>query len=82
MLHAKFQDHRTAGSGEDFFLLFTILCGQPLVVHTSDFGPRGRGFEPHSGRRLVSLSKKCLPPPPPPSSNGNTRETVALSQHD
>ena len=24
MLHAKFQDHRTFGSGEDFFTVFTI----------------------------------------------------------
>ena len=24
MLHAKFQDHRTSGSGVDFFLFFTI----------------------------------------------------------
>ena len=35
-----------------------------LVVNTSD-GSRGRGFEPHSGRRVVSLSKTYLPPPPP-----------------
>ena len=29
MLHAKFQDHRTSGSGEDFFKVFTIYwhCG-------------------------------------------------------
>ena len=24
MLHAKFQDHRTSGSGEDFLRVFTI----------------------------------------------------------
>ena len=24
MLHAKFQDHRTSGSGEEFFKVFTI----------------------------------------------------------
>ena len=24
MLHAKFQDHRTSGSGEDFLKVFTI----------------------------------------------------------
>ena len=24
MLHAKFQDHRTSGFGEDFFCFFTI----------------------------------------------------------
>ena len=28
----------------------------------SDSGARGRGFEPHSGRRVVSLSKIHLPP--------------------
>ena len=29
---------------------------------TSDSGARGRGFDPHSGRRVVSLSKIHLPP--------------------
>ena len=28
----------------------------------SDSGARGRGFDPHSGRRVVSLSKIYLPP--------------------
>ena len=28
----------------------------------SDSGARGRGFDPHSGRRFVSLSKIHLPP--------------------
>ena len=28
----------------------------------SDSGARGRGFDPHSGRRVVSLSKLHLPP--------------------
>ena len=28
----------------------------------SDSGARGRGFDPHSGGRVVSLSKKHLPP--------------------
>ena len=28
----------------------------------SDSGARGRGFDPHSGRRVVSLSKIHLPP--------------------
>ena len=28
----------------------------------SDSGTRGRGFDPHSGRRVVSLSKIHLPP--------------------
>ena len=29
MLHAKFQDHRTSGSGEDFFKVFTIRAWRP-----------------------------------------------------
>ena len=33
-----------------------------LVVNTLDSGSRGRGFEHHSGRRVVSLSKTYLPP--------------------
>ena len=49
-----------------------------LVVNTSDSGSRGREFEPHSGRRVVSLSKTYLPP----KSIGNTQEAVAPSQHD
>ena len=28
----------------------------------SDSGARGRGFDPHSGRGVVSLSKIYLPP--------------------
>ena len=32
------------------------------MVNTSDSGSRGRGFEPHPGRRVVSLSKIYLPP--------------------
>ena len=36
-----------------------------LMVNTSDSGSRSRGLEPHSGRRVVSLSKTYLPPPPP-----------------
>ena len=44
----------------------------------SDSMARGRGFDPHSGRRIVSLSKIHLPP----KSTGNTQEAVALSRHD
>ena len=44
----------------------------------SDSGSRGRGFDPHSGRRIVSLSKIHLPP----KSTGNTQEAVAPSRHD
>ena len=39
---------------------------------------RGRGFDPHSGRRVVFLSKIHLPP----KSTGNTQEAVAPSRHD
>ena len=67
-----------------------------LVVNTWYSGSRGQGFEPHWGRRVVSLSKTYLPPPPPPQkkkekkekkkkkkkSTGNTQEAVAPSQHD
>ena len=44
----------------------------------SDSGARGRGFNPHSGRRVVSLSKIHLPP----KSTGNTQEAVAPNRHD
>ena len=48
------------------------------MVDISDSGSRGRGFEPHSGRRVVSLSKTYLHL----KSTGNTQEAVAPSQHD
>ena len=32
------------------------------MVRASDSGARGRGFDPHSGRRVVSLSKIHLTP--------------------
>ena len=48
------------------------------MVNTSDSGSRGRGFEPHSGRRVVSLSKTYLPP----KRTGYTQEAMAPSQHD
>ena len=38
----------------------------------SDYGARGRGFDPHSGRRVVSLSKIHLPP----KNTGNTQEDM------
>ena len=44
----------------------------------SDFGARGRGFDPHSGRSVVSLRKIHLPP----KRTGNTQEAVAPSRHD
>ena len=57
---------------------FVIWGRGGLVITTSDSGSRGRGFEPHSGRRLVSLSNTYLPP----KRTGNTQETLAPSQHD
>ena len=44
----------------------------------SDSGARGLGFDPHSGRRVVSLSKIHLPP----KSTGNTQESGVPSRHD
>ena len=40
----------------------------------------GGGFDPHSGRRVVSLSKIHLHVPP--KSTGNTQETMAPFRHD
>ena len=34
-------------------------------VSASDFGGRGRGFDPHMGRRVLSLSKTNLLPDVP-----------------
>ena len=48
------------------------------MVWASDSGARGRGFDPHSGHRVVSLSKKYLLP----ECTGNTQEAVAPSRHD
>ena len=48
------------------------------MVNTSASGSKGRGFEPHFGRRVVSLSKIDLPT----KSTGNTQKAVAPSQHD
>ena len=36
-----------------------------LVVNTSDYGSRSRGFESPSGSHVVYLSKTYLPPPTP-----------------
>ena len=44
----------------------------------SDSGARVRGFDPRSGRRVLSLSKIHLPP----KSTGNTKEAVAPFRHD
>ena len=47
-----------------------------LTHRTPD--PEVGGFESHSGRRVVSLSKTYLPP----KSTDNTQEAVAPSKHD
>ena len=48
------------------------------MVERWDPGARGRGFDPHSGRRVVSLSKiHSLP-----KSTGNNQQGVAPSRHD
>ena len=49
------------------------------MVNTSDSELRSRGFEPHSGSHVVSLSKTYLPPPP---STGNTLEAVIYNLTD
>ena len=40
------------------------FCGEARWPNgrASDSGARGRGFDPHSGRRVVSLSKIHSPP--------------------
>ena len=48
-----------------------------LVVNTSEAGYRGRGFEPHTGRHVVSLSKTYLPL----NSTVNTKEAEATPQN-
>ena len=48
------------------------------MVRASDSGGRGRGFDPHSGRRVVSLSKIHFLQ----KSTGDTQEAVAPSRHD
>ena len=54
--------------------------GEPggLVVRALDSGARGRGFDPHSGHHVVSLSKIYLLP----QSTGNTQEAMFPSRHD
>ena len=42
----------------------------------------GQGFDPHSCRRVVSLSKIVLHLHVPPKRTGNTKGGVAPSRHD
>ena len=55
-------------TGRKMQVCFTLKHNVPswrhggLVVRASDSRVRGRGFDPHSGRRVVSLSKIHLPP--------------------
>ena len=59
-----------ADSKTKAILTFSVLLKKKirerggLVVRASDSGARGRGFNPHSGRHVVSLSKihLCTPP--------------------
>ena len=63
MIHAKFQDHRTSGSGEDDFKGFYYICALRSLIHVTwtihiNFGspfPRGLnmkfGFDWPSGFR-------------------------------
>ena len=43
-------------------LIHSHLSTSKRRGRASDSGARGRGFDPHSGRRVVSLSKIHLPP--------------------
>ena len=68
-------------SGPAFFSL--ILQRLPAEARwpsgrATDSEARGRGFDPHSGRRVVSLSKIRLPP----KRTGNTQEAVAPSRRN
>ena len=67
------------------FMVSLQVCLQTRLRETrwpsgraSDSRARCRGFDPNSGRRVVSLSKINLPP----KSAGNTQEAVAPSRHD
>ena len=52
------QDSSTKGSYYALFcILHVCLIGHCIATRASDSGARGRGFDPHLGRRVVSLSK-------------------------
>ena len=44
------------------FVFRELLEARWPIGRALDPGARGRGFDPHSGRRVVSLSKIHLPP--------------------
>ena len=48
------------------------------MIRASDSKARGQWFDPHSGHRVVSLSKTHLLT----KSTSNTQEAVVLSRHD
>ena len=57
--------YKTAWPIKTKFCVFSMGRGWGhvgLVVNTSDSRSRGQGFEPRSGRRVVSLSKTYLSP--------------------
>ena len=49
-----------------------------LVIERRTLEREVGGFDPHTGRRVVSLSKIHLPP----KSTGNTKEAMAPYRHD
>ena len=62
----------------EIFTTWKMLWRRGGLVVERRTPARDRGFDPHSGRRVVSLSKIYLPP----KSTGNTQEGVAPSRHD
>ena len=84
-LHYFCTDQQDFGSNNIIITALSLLVNidensghAGLWDRVSDSGARGRGFHPHSGRRVVSLSKRNVLP----KSTGNTQEEVASSQHD
>ena len=55
--------------GKELFVLFAVGEARWFSGRASDSGARGRGFDPHSGHRVVSLSKIHLHP----KRTGNTQ---------
>ena len=61
----------------DYFYHLSARRRGGLVVERRTPEREDRGFDTHSGRHVVSLSKIYLP-----KSTGNTQEAVAPSRHD
>ena len=58
MVHAKFQDHRTSGSGEEDFQRFLPYMGAAAILH--DLGPRSRKDLDLQYSHLFIYSIRCL----------------------